>query len=159
MKKRCSLGFTFVELFLVLILIAVIILLSLPRFRPTFQSLELLNLSKKLSSLMRYAQSRAIAEGKPLYLFYRKEKNTFMLTEDPPEEKERKVLEQRFLLSLPENVKVETKDFIFYPEGRIDIVKTKEEDKAEIVLSNEITRFKITAQGAMGKIEIEEIYD
>ncbi|MCM8779518.1 MAG: hypothetical protein NC834_07055 [Candidatus Omnitrophica bacterium] len=165
-SEEAKLGFTFVELFLVILLIGVIVLLALPRFRPTFSSLELLNFSRKVSSLMRYAQSKAIAEGEVIYFLHNEKDNFFFLTRDSPESKEREILEKKFFLSIPESIKVvfsEAKEFVFLPDGSIDFVERKDPMQfAKIIIAHkneEFPKFQIIPQGIIGKIVLEELYE
>jgi len=149
------------ELFFVILIILIILFFAIPRFRLTFTSLELANFSKKVSSLMRYAQSRAIAEG--IKIYFLKNDDNFILTKDSSEisNKKREILDGKFSLAIPGkiNVRLEMKEIIFHPDGRIELKEPNSNNKPGIILSNEVNKFKIVATGEIGKIIIEENYE
>jgi Tfp pilus assembly protein FimT len=59
---------TFIELLIVISIIAVLIGVSIPLARKTFSALQLRSLSRELQSFMNYLQERSIVEGKIIYL-------------------------------------------------------------------------------------------
>ncbi len=61
-NKRGRGGFTFIELFIVLLLISVLSVAALPRFKRTAARFELDETVKNLQMLMRYVQTKAIAD-------------------------------------------------------------------------------------------------
>jgi len=151
-NKMSLTGFTFVELMLVIVLIAVMVLLASPRFRSTFGKLEVINFSKKLSSLMRYAQSRAIGEREKLYLVYKTDSSGsfFSLERDDPLEKKRMPLKGRYRLSVGSSIKIEMEGniVVFYPDSSIE--------GQEIIIYNDFQKSKIiTTGGGIGRIYIE----
>jgi Tfp pilus assembly protein FimT len=165
--RRFPAGFTFVELMLVAVLVLVIVVLNVPRIRATFTGLEVYNFSRKTAGLMRYAQSKAIAEGeKTLFVYERAkdpEKNSkFSLARDVisefPPDKKRIIIDERYSLLIPTKIKIEfrsspqvnSKDNLitFNPDGSIQ--------GPELLVYNEARKFKIIAQGIIGRVQIIE---
>lgn len=62
-------GFTLVELILVMAVLAITAALVVPRMSSFLQGRELSSEARRLLSLTRYAQSRAVAEGVPVVLW------------------------------------------------------------------------------------------
>lgn len=164
---REKIGFTLIELFLVILLISLVILIVSPRFRPTFTTLGLLNFSKKISSLMCFAQSRAISDGADIYFL--KKEDSLILTKVLPQNihQERTILdlEERFILHIPESIEVVfsgVKEFIFRSDGSIDFLERKESEQPKVVVwyKNKVfPKFQIVPQGTIGRITVEEIYE
>ncbi|MCM8784152.1 MAG: hypothetical protein NC818_05220 [Candidatus Omnitrophica bacterium] len=157
-------GFTFIELFSIILLITFLVTIAIPRFRSTFSTLELANFSKKISTLLRFAQSKAIAEGVEIYFL--KEKNLLFLTKDPPQNTSggREILEGRFSLTIPQAIKVifsGAREFVFRHDGSIDFIERDKESSQspKIIVSNERTKFQIIPQGVIGRITLEEVYE
>ncbi len=154
-------GFTFVELMLVIVLVAAMIALAAPRLRPAFAKLEVVNFSKRISALMRYAQSRAVAGGENIYLGYRADqaegRNFSLEKDDPASPGDKRIrLEERYRLFVPDSIRVEISPpsgkeppvLIFYPSSAIR--------GPEIVVYNEFQKAKIFAQeGGIGRVFIE----
>lgn len=67
--KRASLGFTLIELILVMALLAIAASLAAPQMASFFRGRSLDQEARRLLSLTHYAQSRAITEGYPMMLW------------------------------------------------------------------------------------------
>lgn len=172
--KFASRGFTFVELMLVIVLIGVMIVLAAPRMRSTFSGLEVAGFAKKTAALMRYAQSKAIAEREMIYLIYKERGQTekemvFYLAKydspPPPQEKKLSPVDERYNLVVPSAITINiNKENPPGPPDNLpkDAVSAFSPDStiqgAKIIISNEVQKFKIvTTQGGIGRISIEEI--
>ncbi len=63
-------GFTLIEIVLVVVLLGIIVSMSLPSFRSSYNKFLLEKAGNDLAYLMRYAQSRAITQGKEIRLVF-----------------------------------------------------------------------------------------
>ncbi|MDD5595492.1 MAG: hypothetical protein PHY94_04510 [Candidatus Omnitrophica bacterium] len=61
-------AFTFIELFIVIIIIGIASAVAFPRFKNTFEGFELKNFAGDIYFLSRYLQDSAISQGKTYYL-------------------------------------------------------------------------------------------
>jgi general secretion pathway protein H len=66
LKKDCSLGFTLLELTIVMFFMALIAGLSTPFVMSTLDRIELQTSARKVASTLRYARSEAITSKKPV---------------------------------------------------------------------------------------------
>jgi len=136
---RIKKGFSFVELLIVAIILGVIAGLSVPKFSKTYSNLLLVDTSRNLAYLMRYAQARAIAERINYRLNFNQERNKYWLTKgfvsENQDDFER--LQGTFgkIFNIPNNLVVicESKFINFYPDGKMD--------KTNIYLSNNNEKF------------------
>ena len=62
MKRASLTGFTLIELTLVAVIILVLVVLSSPKFRGTFTSLQIDDAAQRMAQVIRYGQHRAIVE-------------------------------------------------------------------------------------------------
>jgi prepilin-type N-terminal cleavage/methylation domain-containing protein len=164
-------AFTFIELMLVIVLVSFIAVLSVPRMRSAFNNLEVYNFTNKVASLMRYAQSKAIAELKRVYLIYEppleKERGRFRLAGDDEdtfaEKGERIIFEERYSLSVPVTININ-----FKPSKSYNAIKPLESDNAivfntdgsingpQVIVYNDKRKFQLTAGGGIGHVEVTE---
>lgn len=152
-------GFTFIELMLIVTLIGVIFMLNAPRVRNTFENFRLENTSRKMSSLIRFAQSKAIITNQSIYLLYKQEKQRFYLAkEEAILGEERKVeLEKRYSINITEEIYVgfdpaisfENIVLIFDSDGSIE--------GPSIILTTNNISLQIVAKGTIGNVEVKRI--
>jgi type II secretion system protein H len=64
--QTAAAGFTFIEVILVTILLAILLTTAMPKFQQTAQRLRLEQGTFELAQLLRYARERAIAEGRTM---------------------------------------------------------------------------------------------
>ncbi len=159
-KRFLSLtGFTFIELMLIVTLIGVIFMLNAPRVRNTFENFRLENTSRKISSLIRFAQSKAITTNQNIYLLYKQEKQRFHLAkEEAISGEERKIeLEKRYSMNITEEIQVgfdptissENIVLIFDSDGSIE--------GPSIILTTNNISLRIVARGTIGSVQVERI--
>jgi len=93
-KQRCQRGFTLIELILVLTLLAVAASLIAPRLSNFLKGRALDSEARRLLSLTRAAQSRAVSEGMPMLLWINAAKESYGLErEDANGKSDAKALE------------------------------------------------------------------
>ena len=81
LKKSGCLGFTLLELTLVMLFMAIIAGLSTPFVMSTLDRMELQTSARKVASALRYARSEAIASKKPVVFSGNLDKNQFWVTQ------------------------------------------------------------------------------
>lgn len=155
-------GFTFIELVLVTIIILVLVGLSAPLFRRPFSNIQLKNTCQELVQLMRYAQTKAIAERKFCRINFDFAKGSFWLTvQDEASAGGFARIKGRWgkRFNLPAGISIvplegalmgEGVDYIvFYPDGSCDQTQIK-------ISSNRGTSLTITTQKNVGHVKVEE---
>lgn len=152
LKANNRLGFTLIELTIVIIIVGVLSALTIPLFRNSFTSAQLSNCAYNLSHLMRYAQERSIVERVNYQLNFDPQLTQFWLTKEQnpltPGNYIRLSGKPGKINRLPEKIKVETEKYIvnIYPDGKID--------KTVIYLSDDKERyFTVTTQEQTGYVE------
>ncbi len=151
-------AFTFIELMLVVVLVSFIAVLSAPRMRSAFNNLEVYNFANKVASLMRYAQSKAIAELKKVYLIYKppldKKRGSFYLAEDVIGEND---MEGRYNLTVPVTININFKPsesnnaIAFNTDGGIN--------GPQVIVYNNKRKFQLRAGGGIGRVEVTEFFN
>ena len=141
-KKR---GFTFLELFMVLLIIGILASVSLPQFRKNFNSLQLSSFSRQLQDLMNYLHQRSIIERKVFLLSFDTDARQYWAQREGESTKVKSY-------SLPENTQVEISPnsaVYFRPDGDISSVTITitGSDNAKVILSSE---------GVFGGVKIKE---
>lgn len=113
-------SFTFVELFLVIIIIGVLIGISLPGFRKTFNYLQLNSFCSELQSAINYFSQRAVVEGQ-IIQFNIDTNNHQYYAKIKGDSKNIKTCH------IPEELKIESgqREINLYPDGYIDKVTIK----------------------------------
>ena len=127
-------GFTLLEIWLVIILLAVAAAMAIPSFTRSFGQLELQDAANNLAYLMRYAQSRAIYNRRPLRLLFDDGMMNYRLEEAESDEEseiededtpvEYRPVSGRFgrTFKIPNGITVdaESPSIAFNPDGRIE---------------------------------------
>ena len=139
-------GFTFFELFLVLLIIGIIIAVSLPQFRKHFNNLELTSFSRQLQDFMNYLHQRSIVERKIYLLFIDTDSKQYWAQIQGEDSKIK-------TFSIPEDLRIdvdaEYPQIRFYPNGDIDTVTftiINKDDNAAI----------LTTEGVFGGVKLQE---
>lgn len=147
-------GFTFIELVLVTVIILILVGLSTPLFKRPFSSIQLRNTCQDLVQLMRYVQTKSIAERKFCRINFDFEKGIFWPTvqDDTQPEKFVKIKGSQgmpFKVPLGISIEGESSFIAFYPDGT--------SDKADIKISDTRGKtFTVTTQRNTGYVKIEE---
>lgn len=154
LQRKFKAGFTFIELVLVSIIIMVLVGLSAPVFKKPFNKIQLKNTSQDIAQLMRYLQTKAIAERRLYRINFDYQENIFWPTAqsqlhpaDFEKMKERQGKTKRLADGL--SLEGETSFITFYPDGS--------SDKAKIVISDTSGEsLSICTQKHIGYVKVEE---
>ncbi len=113
-------GFTFIELFITVIIIGILVGVSFPNFRKTFNQMRLNSFSSELQSFMNYLSERAIVERRIIYLNIDNDKKKYWARIKDTENRLKSY-------SIPNEISVEPEQnsILFYPDGQIDKVTIK----------------------------------
>ena len=74
-------GFSFVEIILVVVILAIIAGLAIPNFSQTYLSFQLKRTAEDMAFLLRYAQSRAVTKNRYVQLQYDADRSQYWLEE------------------------------------------------------------------------------
>lgn len=151
-------GFTLLELIFVAAILIIVSTLAIPRFRKTFDFLQLQNFASDAVSFARYAQAKAIIDGKTHRLVFDSEKKLMKLEscvevkEGDGTEGERWDTEKAKLI--PDYVSVELEggkgDIKFYPDGTADKATIK-------IFAPSGKCYNIFVEAATGYVKFEDI--
>ncbi len=129
-EKRFLTGLTFIEVILVLVIIAVVAGMAAPRFAQNFVELQVGRTANDIAYLMRYAQSRAITKNRTVRLEFEPGLSRYWLTQSMEEnfsKEESKDFERISgrmgrVEKVPDKVRVEARSLPiqFYPDGSTD---------------------------------------
>lgn len=135
-------GFTFVELLLVIIVIGILLAISLPNIRKTFNNLSLDNFSRELQAFMNYLHERSVVEEKIIYLNLDNDKKEIW-AQIQDEQSQLKTL------VLPDGMKIESekKQILFYPDGSIDNATIE-------VVNLDKQKVSLTTKGVFGGVKL-----
>jgi len=134
---------TFIELLFVIIIIGILAGLSIPKFRSTFNTLQLNNFSRELQTFMNYLQQRAIVEGKTVYLNIDNDNNEYWAQIKDGENRLK-----TYQVPGEIEIEIEQKQIAFYPDGSID--------KTTIELINPDNQYiNLTTKGVFGGVKLQ----
>lgn len=119
-KKVLITGFTFIELFCVVIIIGIAAAVSLPRINDYFRSQELNSFSRELQVFVNFLCQRAVVERAVIYLNIDEENKKYWACDSEG----RNVFKKN---NIPAGVKLISgqKKIMFYPDGSIDKIDIK----------------------------------
>lgn len=139
-------GFTLIELALVTLLILILMGLSTPLFRRTFQDLTIKDSAYSISKLMNYAREMAVLERKNFTVSFDFQKRQYRLLD----------VKGKFgrVFTLPDGVYLygAKTEVIFYPDGHCDEVSINITDKT-------FRGYTLTQKGFGSLVEMKEIQD
>ena len=153
---RSRAGLTFIELLIIVIIIAVLSGLSLPKIKNTFDRLEFDSFLKDIYALCRYLQASAVTRGK-IYCLNLNSEN------DPPEffatfklDQDFQKLPDRFgkVYKAPRGVTIVSlepegkKEIYFYPDASIDSITMTFKSRAD-------RQAALIIKGTSGTIQIQ----
>jgi len=124
--QRPQAGFTLLELLIVILIMAVVVGFSIPRFSRTFSHLRLQVFASDVAKLLTYASRRAVARGEMLRIHFDLEGRRYWLAqaqEAAPEGKSERVPDKfGRISSMPQGISLDpsAREVTFYPDGRAD---------------------------------------
>ena len=153
-SSSTKIGFTLIEIILVLLLLAIVSGLTVPNFSKTYQRLELKKAANDIAYLMRYAQSRAIAKGHQIRFEFAEDFTGYELKEQSSDKKqadeEFKNISGRLgnHFQVPQILHVSSEDTVinFFPDGTID------KQRISVCSVKEEKCFTISTQEQRGRV-------
>ncbi|MFH1458642.1 MAG: prepilin-type N-terminal cleavage/methylation domain-containing protein [Candidatus Omnitrophota bacterium] len=135
-------GFTLIEFLLVIIITSILITVSLPKLRSSFDDFRLKNFAGELQIFMTYLKERSIVEGRVIYLNIDNE-NRRLWAQIKDEPRPLKAL------ILPQGLSLESgkEQVLFYPDGQIDNITLA-------VMNADGRRMSLTTKGVFGGVKI-----
>ncbi len=140
MKVR---GFTFVEIFCVIIIIGIAAAVSLPRINKYLYSLELNNAAGDLQAVINYLCQRAVVERKIIYLNIDEENKQYWADDSGGGNVLKKY-------HIPAGIKVVSgqKQIIFYPDGAVEKIAIK-------LMNRDNQAVNLTSKGVFCGVKLE----
>lgn len=127
-------GFTFIEILLVIALIAIMAAISVPKLKKTVDDMQLQIGSDKLQAFIVYLRERSVVEGGIILLTIDTQKKEYWAQAQDSASRLK-------TYTIPGTINIETdkREVFFYPDGSIDkvTVKLSSPDKRTITLSTE----------------------
>lgn len=121
--QRSVAGFTLLELMAVIVIMAVVVGFSVPRFQRTFNHLQLQVFANDVARLLAYANQRAVTRGEVLRIHFDVEGRRYWLASvDESGESTRVASKLNRASSIPPTIFLEPsgREVNFYPDGRAD---------------------------------------
>lgn len=148
-SPRNDMAFTFLEVLIVVIILGIIMGFSIPRFRETFNNLQLKMAAHDLNQFFRYAQGEAV-KNQRLHKIVIDNHRYWLMIEKKDDEFERISGRWGRTNTINHNIEVnvEKKEVFFYPESRID--------RVEIALKRGEKTFILTTKERQGYVEVKQ---
>ena len=121
--RKSVAGFTLLELMAVIVIIGVMVGFSVPRFRRTFNHLQLQVFANDVVRLLAYANQRAVTRGEVLRIHFDVEGRQYWLAStNEVGESTRIASKLNRVSSIPETISLEPsgREVNFYPDGHVD---------------------------------------
>lgn len=135
-------GFTFIEIFFVIIIIGILAGISAPRLKKAFDNALLGNAALTLQSFLNYLSQRAVVEEKIISLNLNNESKEYW-AQFEGEDKRLK----SFRLPASVEIQCQAQKILFYPDGQMDKVSIKLIGAGENYI-------ELSSQGAYAKVKI-----
>lgn len=136
-------SFTFIEILFVIIIAGILLGVSLPAFRKTFNNLQLNSFSRELQSFMNYLSERSVVEEKVIYLNI----------DNGQRECWAQVKNETNRLKtyrIPPDIEIEAtqEQIAFYPDGSIDKINIK-------IINRDSQYFNLTTEGVFSGVKLQ----
>jgi len=153
--RHQSAGFTLLELLIVILIMAVIVGVSVPRFRRTFGHLQLQVFANNVVRLFSYARNRAVTRREVLRVHFDVAGRQYWLAQAKENllegESERIASKFNRISSIPETISLEpsASEVTFYPDGRVDRFEM-------VIFDDEQVRYKLVTDVWTGRAKLLE---
>lgn len=153
--RRLQAGFTFLELLVVVLIVALVVGVSAPRFRRTFRHLQLQLFASDVAKVLTYASKRAVARGEMLRIHFDVEGRRYWLVaaQSASPEREFKRVAGKFgrSSSVPGAIYLDPSAgaVTFYPDGRADPFEM-------IIFDNSRERYRLVTDVWTGRVKLLE---
>lgn len=149
-RQNSNFGFTLLELIFVAAILIFIATLAIPQFRRSFNFLGLQNFVSDVASFARYAQAKAIMEGKVTRLAFDID-NKYLRIESTPDDKKWEAEKSK---PIPDFISIDLQGIEngikFYPDGTAD--------KASINIGIPSGKsYTVSTESATGYVKVEEL--
>ena len=141
--RKTHSAITFIELLLVIVIIGILIGISTPSFRKTFNHLRLNSFSRELQTFMNYLRQRSIVEGKLIYLNIDNDTREYWA-----KVKDVKNRLRTYKIAAEIRIEAEQKQIIFYPDGNIDKVTID-------LIGSDNQKITLTTKGVFGGVKLQ----
>ena len=150
--KRGQKALTFIEIFLVVLILGIMMAFAIPSLKKTYNNLQLNSAARDLQTFMNYLNERSIVEGKVIYLNIDNEKKEYWAesineTTGVMETLKTYSFDRAISAELSKKIVTDESRVLFYPDGQIDKVTIKLTDPDEQSIS-------LTTEGTFGKTKI-----
>ena len=137
-------AFTFIELLFIVIIIAVLVAVSFPNLRKSFNNIELNSFSREFEAVINYLKQRSIVDITMIHLNIDNEKKEYYAVKAESSERFK-------TYRIPDGIRIEmegNEKIAFYPDGSIEKVTIRliNSDNQEVVL---------TTKGVYGGVKVQ----
>jgi len=145
MDSRKRAGITFLELILVIAIIAVFAAITLPNFRKTFYNHQLKSFSRGLQAMINYLHERSIVERKVIYLAIDNANQEYRAE---VMDNGARVVQKKY--PIPQGISIECvqQEILIYPDGSLD--------KVDLLLKSGEAQVQLTTKGVFGGAKVQE---
>ena len=152
LNRKRQYGFTLIELTLVSVIILILITLSMPLFRRTYEDLKITSCAKDISQIIHFSRERAIFERRNYRIIIDTKSNTYQILVHDEEGDGFKPLADRWgrMFHIPKDIEIRTdiKQIDFLPGGV--------SDSAVIYIIRENRTYSIILDGSTGSIKVDD---
>lgn len=140
---------TFIELFIVIIIIGILAGLSAPNFRRSFNSAQIDSFSRQLQSYMNYLRDKSVVDQRVIYLSIDTDKQQYSSwAQGAVVSFKTYPIPKDINIEILKKLNTNNPEVYFYPDGRIDAVNIK--------ISYAGRNIILTTEGIFGKVKIRK---
>ncbi len=137
-------GFTFLELLFVVIILGILLGVSLPQFKKSYQAFQFDAFTGQFAGLFNYLRQRSMVESKIIHLEFDNEKKEYWSYFDQSEARLK-------TYPIPDGVTLEADkdEVLFYPDGNIDKITIN-------IVSPDHKEVSLTTEGVWGGVKVNK---